>query len=194
MPFPHDELLREFPSPVPTQTIFGLFCETATEPVDATASLSKTPCHVVPLLVVRRTPPVPTAAKIVYGSFSFTAKSAMRPPMFAGPTERHFSGLVSSGDGAGAIAAAGAGALVTLVAVAWLPSAGSRGGGGVCCGCWATAVVAARTRQARNCSFIVRSTSNGRRFYMAVRLRTCLSLSTESAPATTVARTSPRAT
>src|SRR3954454_2120015 len=112
MPFPHDELLREFPSPVPTQTIFGLFCDTATDPVDATGCLSNTGSHFVPLFVVRNTPPVPTAAKIVYGSFSLTAKSAMRPPMFAGPTERQRSGLVSSVDGAcGAAAAAGVGAL-----------------------------------------------------------------------------------
>src|SRR6185369_15950039 len=96
MPFPHDELLREFPSPVPTQTIFGLFCETATEPVEATGCLSNTPCHDVPLFVVRSTPPVPTATKIVYGSFSLTAKSAMRPPMFAGPMARHRNGLVSN--------------------------------------------------------------------------------------------------
>src|SRR3954470_15352088 len=133
MPFPHDELLREFPSPVPTQTIFGLFCDTATDPVDATGSLSNTGCHVVPLFVVRNTPPVPTAAKIVYGSFSLTAKSAMRPPMFAGPIERHRSGLVSS-DGASAAAAAGVGELVDLLVVALRPSAGSGGGVGVC-GC-----------------------------------------------------------
>src|SRR5436305_15264807 len=122
MPFPHEELLREFPSPVPTQTIFGLFCETATEPVVATGSLSNTPCHDVPLFVVRSTPPVPTAAKIVYGSFSLTAKSAMRPPMFAGPMARQRSGLVSSVAGAVAAvvaaAAAGGGALVDFVAVA----------------------------------------------------------------------------
>src|SRR5436305_6332862 len=124
MPLPHDELLRELPSPVPTQTIFGLFCDTATDPVDATGSLSKTGCHVVPLLVVRSTPPVPTAAKIVYGSFSLTAKSAMRPPMFAGPIARQRRGLVSSVDGAcGAAAAAGGGALVDFVAVACPPSA-----------------------------------------------------------------------
>src|SRR3954467_13177106 len=131
MPFPHDELLREFPSPVPTQTIFGLFCETATEPVEATGSLSNTGCHVVPLFVVRNTPPVPTAAKIVYGSFSLTAKSAMRPPMFAGPIARQRSGLVSRVvvvvDGVAAAVAGGA--LVDFVAVACPPSAGSRGGG-----------------------------------------------------------------
>jgi len=57
---PHDELLRLLPSPVPTQTIFGLFCDTATEPTDATGSLSNTPVQVVPLFVVFRTPPVPT--------------------------------------------------------------------------------------------------------------------------------------
>src|SRR5215470_17132196 len=129
MPLPHEELLREFPSPVPTQTIFGLFCDIATEPVDATACLSNTGCHVVPLFVVRSTPPVPTATKIVYGSFSFTAKSAMRPPMFAGPIARQRSGFVSNAAGAcGAAAAAGGGALVTFVAVADGPSAGSRGG------------------------------------------------------------------
>src|ERR1044072_7081784 len=94
MPLPQEELLREFPSPVPAHTIFGLFCDTATEPVEATASLSNPPCHDVPLFVVRSTPPVPTAAKIVYGSFSLTAKSAMRPPMFAGPIERQRSGFV----------------------------------------------------------------------------------------------------
>src|ERR1041385_1885199 len=112
MPLPHEELLREFPSPVPTQTIFGLFCETATEPVDATASLSNTPSHFVPLFVVRNTPPVPVATKIVYGSFSLTAKSATRPPMFAGPIERQRSGFVSKTDGvAGAGGAGGGGAL-----------------------------------------------------------------------------------
>src|SRR3954454_6714500 len=99
MPLPHEELLRELPSPLPTQTSFGLFCDTATEPVDATACLSNTGVQVVPLLFDRSTPPVPTAAKIVAGSFSTTAKSAMRPPMLAGPMARQRSGFVSS-DGA----------------------------------------------------------------------------------------------
>src|SRR4051812_37683329 len=91
----------------------------------------------------------------------------MRPPMFAGPTERQRSGLVSSVDGAcGAAAAAGVGALVDFVAVACPPSAGSRGGVGGCCGCWASTVVAARTMQENSFSFIVRSTSNGAGFYM----------------------------
>src|SRR3954447_1285100 len=149
MPFPHDELLREFPSPVPTQTIFGLFCDTATDPVDATGSLSNTGCHVVPLFVVRNTPPVPTAAKIVYGSFSLTAKSAMRPPMFAGPIARQRSGFVLNTDAAsGATAAQSGGALVTFVAVADGPSAGSRGGVVGCCGCCAKAVSAAKSRAA----------------------------------------------
>src|SRR5215212_5463658 len=96
MPLPHDELLRLLPSPVPAHTSFGLFCETATEPTEATDSLSNTPAHVVPLFVVRSTPPVPTPTNIVYGVFSTTAKSEMRPPMLAGPMARHFSGRVSS--------------------------------------------------------------------------------------------------
>ena|SRR5205085_9335430 len=104
MPLPHEDELRELPSPVPTQTSFGFDCETATEPVDATGCFSKIASHVVPLFVVRKTPPVPVVTKIVYGSFSTTAKSETRPPMFAGPTERQRSGFVSS-VAAGAVAA-----------------------------------------------------------------------------------------
>src|SRR6187399_2451400 len=51
-PRPHDEELRLFASPVPTQTIEGFFCQTATAPIEATASLSNTGVQVVPRFVV----------------------------------------------------------------------------------------------------------------------------------------------
>ena len=57
-----DDELRELPSPVPAQTIFGLFCDTATAPTDATGCLSNTPSQVVPLFVDFKMPPVPMPA------------------------------------------------------------------------------------------------------------------------------------
>jgi hypothetical protein len=43
------------------------------------------------------TPPVPRATYIVVGLLAGIAKSDTRPPMFAGPTDRHDSSLSSSG-------------------------------------------------------------------------------------------------
>src|SRR6185503_1150994 len=51
-PRPQPELLRSLASPVPTQTTLGSDGATATAPIEATASPSKTPWKVPPLSVV----------------------------------------------------------------------------------------------------------------------------------------------
>src|SRR6266404_3745942 len=84
-PSPHDELCRLFGSPVPTHTIDGSEGAIAMSPIVDTLSLSNTGSQVVPLLVVFQTPPEATPAYTMLGLFSTTAKSSMRPPMFAVP-------------------------------------------------------------------------------------------------------------
>src|SRR5260221_6533937 len=113
-PRPHDDELRLLASPVPTQITCGFFCHNATAPIDATGCLSKIGFQVVPLLVVLNTPPVPKPTRNVEGLLSSTARLEIRPPMFAGPIERHvssFISLVSSAlSPAAALAARGRGA------------------------------------------------------------------------------------
>src|SRR6202030_582855 len=88
-PSPHDELCRLFGSPDPTHTTEGSDGAIAMSPIVATASLSNTGVHVVPLLVVFHTPPAATPTKTMLGLLSTTAKSSMRPPITAGPISRN---------------------------------------------------------------------------------------------------------
>ncbi len=57
IPPPGEIELREFPSPVPSQTWFGSEGEMPMSPVEATRSPFHTRSKVVPLLVVFHTPP-----------------------------------------------------------------------------------------------------------------------------------------
>src|SRR5207302_1910723 len=99
-PRPHEEELRLFASPLPTHTTCGFFCHTATAPIDATGCLSNTGFQVVPALVVLNTPPVPNPMKNVDGLLSTTPRLEIRPPMLAGPIERHARSLKSLGSSA----------------------------------------------------------------------------------------------
>ena len=63
----------------------------ATAPTEYDGWPSKTGVHVMPELVVFQTPPDPTAMYQVAGSSGWTAMSAMRPPMSAGPISRSAS-------------------------------------------------------------------------------------------------------
>ena len=60
-PLPQLELFRSLASPVPTQTTLGSEGATATAPMAATASFSKTAWKVAPLSAVFIRPPVPSA-------------------------------------------------------------------------------------------------------------------------------------
>src|SRR5260370_16828702 len=88
-PPPQDELWRLFGSPVPTHTTEGSEGAMAMSPIADTASLSNTGSHVVPLFVVFHTPPEATPTNTIFGLFSTTAKSSMRPPITAGPISRN---------------------------------------------------------------------------------------------------------
>src|SRR5262252_4534461 len=91
MPSPHDVLWRLFDSPVPTYTRSGLFCETAMSPIDINPCSWSCASHVAPLFVVFHTPPcaAPTYQMFVFGSY--TAMSAIRPDIEAGPICRKCS-------------------------------------------------------------------------------------------------------
>src|SRR5919202_4321206 len=96
MPSPQETLLRGLFSPVPTQTTFLSDGATQTSPTDTVASWSNWCSKVVPLLVVLRRPPEAVATQNVLGSASKTEMATMRPPMLAGPMQRHVSGLSQS--------------------------------------------------------------------------------------------------
>src|SRR5258706_86413 len=113
MPSPHEDELRLLASPVPAHTTSGVFCHSATAPMDWTGCLSNTADQVVPRFVVLNRPPVPVAAKNVAGRFSTVAKSEMRPPMLAGPIERQLRSRNSPGSRASAGSFLGAGAAFT---------------------------------------------------------------------------------
>src|SRR5205085_11092623 len=61
----------------------------AISPIDETLSLSKTGCHVVPLLMVFHNRPEADPTYIMDGLLSTTATSSIRPPCTAGPMERN---------------------------------------------------------------------------------------------------------
>src|SRR5271167_2976424 len=88
-PSPQEELCRLFGSPVPTQTTAGSDGAIAMSPIVETPSLSNTGSHVVPLFVVFQTPPDATPTNTMFGLFSTTAKSSIRPPIVAGPISRN---------------------------------------------------------------------------------------------------------
>src|SRR5581483_571649 len=90
-PSPHEELCRLLFSPVPTHTMSGLLCDTATSPIEIIPSWSKTGSQVVPLLTVFQTPPPADPTYIIRGLLSTTAKASTRPPIIAGPMVRHLS-------------------------------------------------------------------------------------------------------
>src|SRR5690606_38961339 len=62
-PLPHDTLLRGFASPVPTHTMLGSVCATATSPIETAFSRSNWCSKVTPLLVVFSKPPEAEAAQ-----------------------------------------------------------------------------------------------------------------------------------
>ena len=95
-PSPYDTELRGLFSPVPTQTMFGSDGATATSPMEQVVSLSNWFSNVVPLLTVFSSPPPPRPIQYIIGSASFTAIAVTRPPMFAGPMQRHANGLSNS--------------------------------------------------------------------------------------------------
>src|ERR1041384_7686170 len=99
MPSPHDELCLLFGSPVPTQTMLGSEGAMQMSPIDVDPCSSKIGSKVVPAFVVFHTPPVAAPTYNVDGLPSTTAKSSIRPPMIAGPIERHcrFLSATSSG-------------------------------------------------------------------------------------------------
>ncbi len=69
-PSPHDVVWRLFASPVPTQMMSGLDCETVTSPMASRPLSCKSGVKLAPLLVVFHTPPcaVPTYQIAVFFS------------------------------------------------------------------------------------------------------------------------------
>src|SRR5512146_968351 len=90
-PSPHEVLWRLFDSPVPTHTTSGFDCDTATSPIDISPRSSKMGVSTAPLLVVFQTPPCAAPTYQIDVFFSYTAMSAIRPDMMAGPIERKWS-------------------------------------------------------------------------------------------------------
>src|SRR6185436_4333309 len=78
-------------SPVPTQTMFGSDGATHTLPMETVVSRSNWWMNVTPLFVVLSNPPPAVATQYMLGSDSTTVRSTMRPPIPAGPIERHVS-------------------------------------------------------------------------------------------------------
>src|SRR5579863_9189937 len=89
MPSPQEELCRLLGSPVPTHTTAGSDGAIAMSPIVDTPSLSNTGSHVVPLFVVFHTPPDAVPTYTMFGLFSTTPKSSIRPPITAGPISRN---------------------------------------------------------------------------------------------------------
>src|SRR5215475_6296707 len=88
-PSPTDTLLRNQPSPVPTQTIFEFDGSMATAPMDCTSSRSNTGLYVVPPFTDFHTPPLAEPTKTVMRPLSSTASiAAIRPLMAAEPMLR----------------------------------------------------------------------------------------------------------
>src|SRR5512143_1430249 len=90
-PSPQEVLWRLFDSPVPTQTTSAFDCDTATSPIDINPWSSKMGVRTAPLLVVFQTPPCAAPTYQIDVFFSYTAMSAIRPDMMAGPIERKWS-------------------------------------------------------------------------------------------------------
>src|SRR5438105_7281239 len=93
-----------------------LDCATATSPMETVLSWSNWCSKVTPLLVVLSSPPEAVAIQYVVGSASKTEKATIRPPMDAGPMQRHDRALVQLGGRLGSregllVVTRGAGAL-----------------------------------------------------------------------------------
>src|SRR5687768_14020287 len=93
MPQPGSIELREFGSPVPSQTCCVSDGAIATAPVEAQGYVSKVGRKVMPLLVVFQTPPAAAATKKVFEGLGMPSISVTRPSKFAGPTVRQRSAL-----------------------------------------------------------------------------------------------------
>src|SRR6185503_4434415 len=78
-------------SPLPTQTTLGFFGSMATVPMEKEPSPSKTGVKLMPALVVFQTPPAALATYQIFLSVGWTAMSATRPDVRAGPIERNVS-------------------------------------------------------------------------------------------------------
>src|SRR3954463_8630416 len=91
MPSPRFNELRGFPSPVPTQIIFGLFCWFAIDPILSVDCSSKTGVHVAPAFTVFHTPPDAAPTYQVSGLFTTTSIAVIRPLIPAGPILRGFN-------------------------------------------------------------------------------------------------------
>ena len=87
-PSPHATCRPLTFSPVPTHTTSGSDGSIATDPIEYEGWSSNVGVHVIPAFDVFQTPPDPTATYQVAGSSGWTAMSAMRPPMSAGPIPR----------------------------------------------------------------------------------------------------------
>ena len=101
---------------MPTHTTSGFEGSRVTHPIEYEACSSKIGVHVVPAFSVFQTPPEPTARYQVLVSSGWTAMSAMRPPMRAGPMPRSFSPARSSAVGGRAWARVCAAASVRMAA------------------------------------------------------------------------------
>src|SRR6185369_13046709 len=66
-------------------------CDTVTSPIDMRPLSSKIGVITAPLLVVFQTPPCAVQMYQIDVFFSYTARSAMRPDMIAGPIDRKWS-------------------------------------------------------------------------------------------------------
>src|SRR4051812_26886227 len=90
-PSPHEIDWRLFDSPVPTHTMSGFDCETVTSPIERSPRSWRIGVNETPLLVVFHTPPCAELTYQMAVFFSYTAMSAMRPDIDAGPIERKCS-------------------------------------------------------------------------------------------------------
>src|SRR6185503_2466392 len=78
-------------SPLPTQTMFGFFGSMVIAPIENDPSPSNTGVKDVPAFVVFHTPPAAAATYQIALSVGWTAMSATRPDVKAGPIERSLS-------------------------------------------------------------------------------------------------------
>src|SRR5579871_893054 len=97
-PSPYETELRGLFSPVPTQTMFRSEGATQTSPMETVFSRSNWCSKVMPLFTVLSSPPEAVATQYVLGSASKIERAIIRPPIAAGPIERHVRGLTHSGE------------------------------------------------------------------------------------------------
>src|SRR5262245_30204084 len=89
MPSPQPTLRWLLFSPLPTHTVSGRVGASVTTPMLAVPCSSKMGVNDVPAFVVFHTPPYAVATYHVLLSRGCTAKSVMRPDVFAGPIDRN---------------------------------------------------------------------------------------------------------